>query len=232
MLSIEKLSVSYGPLRALSEVDLEIAGDGALHGIIGPNGAGKSTLLDAVCGRRRPTSGVIRYRGQDITRRSVAWRRRHGMARSFQRTSVFQDLTVHEQLRLVAQHLHDERLDDIIEAMDLADFLDEKAGRIAYGVQRRVDVALALVGRPSLLLMDEPGAGLSAAETLRLFQHLRNLVSERGIVAVAVEHDVDAVFACCDSVTVLDLGRRLATGSPSEIRADQRVIAAYLGSAA
>jgi branched-chain amino acid transport system ATP-binding protein len=232
MLSIEKLSVSYGPLRALSEVDLEIAGDGALHGIIGPNGAGKSTLLDAVCGRRRPTSGVIRYRGQDITRRSVAWRRRHGMARSFQRTSVFQDLTVHEQLRLVAQHLHDERLDDIIEAMDLADFLDEKAGRIAYGVQRRVDVALALVGRPSLLLMDEPGAGLSAAETLRLFQHLRNLVSERGIIAVAVEHDVDAIFACCDSVTVLDLGRRLATGSPSEIRADQRVIAAYLGSAA
>ena len=179
MLKIEKLSVSYGPLQALSELDLEIEGDGVLHGVIGPNGAGKSTLLDAVCGRRRPTAGTVRYRGQDITRRSVAWRRRHGMARSFQRTSIFQDLTVYEQLRLVAQHLGDRRLDDVIQVMDLADYLDEKAGRIAYGVQRRVDVALALIGRPHLLLMDEPGAGLSAVETLRLFQHLRDLVRER-----------------------------------------------------
>ena len=232
MLEVEKLSVSYGPLQALSELDLEIDGDGVLHGVIGPNGAGKSTLLDAVCGRRRPTAGTVRYRGEDITRRSVAWRRRHGMARSFQRTSIFQDLTVHEQLRLVAQHLGDRRLDDVIEVMDLADYLDEKAGRIAYGVQRRVDVALALIGRPQLLLMDEPGAGLSAAETLRLFQHLRDLVRERKIAAVVVEHDVDAIFACCDKVTVLDLGRHLATGTPAEIRADRRVIAAYLGSAA
>src|SRR5664279_5374471 len=99
MLRIEKLSVSYGSVRALTEVDLEIRGDGALHGIIGPNGAGKSTLLDAVCGRNRPTAGTIRYRDEDITRRSIAWRRRHGMARSFQRTSIFQELTVHEQLR-------------------------------------------------------------------------------------------------------------------------------------
>jgi len=102
----------------------------------------------------------------------------------------------------------------------------------AYGVQRRVDVALAPIGRPRMLLMDEPGAGLSAEETLHLFGHLRALVRERGIAAVVVEHDVDAVFACCDSVTVLDLGRRLATGSPAEIRADRRVITAYLGSAA
>jgi branched-chain amino acid transport system ATP-binding protein len=232
MLKTEKLSVSYGPIQALSELDLEIEGDGVLHGVIGPNGAGKSTLLDAVCGRRRPTAGTVRYRGQDVTRRSVAWRRRHGMARSFQRTSIFQDLTVYEQLRLVAQHLGDRRLEDVIQVMDLADYLDEKAGRIAYGVQRRVDVALALIGQPHLLLMDEPGAGLSSVETLRLFQHLRDLVRERKIAAVAVEHDVDAVFACCDKVTVLDLGRHLATGTPSEIRADRRVVAAYLGSAA
>ncbi|MDW3502826.1 ATP-binding cassette domain-containing protein, partial [Escherichia coli] len=91
-----------------------------------------------------------------------------GMARSFQRTSIFQDLTVRDQLELVAQHLGDDQLDDVIEVMDLGGFLDQKAGRIAYGVQRRVDVALALIGRPRLLLMDEPGAGLSAVETLRL----------------------------------------------------------------
>ncbi|MCC8935794.1 ATP-binding cassette domain-containing protein [Bradyrhizobium sp. Arg68] len=232
MLAIEQLSVSYGSVRALTDVDLEIRGEGLLHGIIGPNGAGKSTLLDAICGRRRPSSGRVRYCGEDITRRSISWRRRQGMARSFQRTSIFQDLTVHEQLKLVAQHLGDDRLDDVIEVMDLGSYLQQKAGRIAYGVQRRVDVALALIGRPRLLLMDEPGAGLSATETLRLFQHVRDLVRERRIAAVVVEHDVDAVFACCDMVTVLDLGRHLATGTPDVIRADHRVIAAYLGTAA
>jgi branched-chain amino acid transport system ATP-binding protein len=232
LLQIENLSVSYGSVRALSDVDLEVRGDGTLHGVIGPNGAGKSTLLDAVCGRRRPVAGTVRYRNEDITRRSVAWRRRQGMARSFQRTSVFQDLTVQEQLQLVAQHLGDNRLDDVIEVMDLTGYLHQKAGRIAYGVQRRVDVALALIGRPHLLLLDEPGAGLSAAETLHLFEHLRDLVRERKIAAVVVEHDVDAVFACCGKVTVLDLGRHLATGTPQEIRADHRVVAAYLGTAA
>lgn len=232
MLAIEQLSVSYGSVRALTDVDLEIRGEGLLHGIIGPNGAGKSTLLDAICGRRRPTSGRVRYCGEDVTRRSISWRRRQGMARSFQRTSIFQDLTVHEQLKLVAQHLGDGRLDDVIEVMDLGGYLEQKAGRIAYGVQRRVDVALALIGCPRLLLMDEPGAGLSATETLRLFQHVRDLVRERSIAAVVVEHDVDAVFSCCDMVTVLDLGRHLATGTPEVIRADHRVISAYLGTAA
>jgi branched-chain amino acid transport system ATP-binding protein len=232
VLAIEQLSVSYGSVRALTDVDLEIRGEGLLHGIIGPNGAGKSTLLDAICGRRRPTSGRVRYCGEDVTRRSISWRRRQGMARSFQRTSIFQDLTVHEQLKLVAQHLGDGRLDDVIEVMDLGGYLEQKAGRIAYGVQRRVDVALALIGCPRLLLMDEPGAGLSATETLRLFQHVRDLVRERSIAAVVVEHDVDAVFSCCDMVTVLDLGRHLATGTPEVIRADHRVISAYLGTAA
>jgi branched-chain amino acid transport system ATP-binding protein len=232
MLEVEKLSVSYGSVRALTDVDLAVRGDGVLHGIIGPNGAGKSTLLDAICGRRRPAAGIVRYAGEDITRRSIAWRRRQGMARSFQRTSIFQDLTVHEQLQLVAQHLGDCRLDEVIEVMDLGGYLNQRAGRIAYGVQRRVDVALALIGRPRLLLMDEPGAGLSATETLRLFEHVRDLVRERAIAAVVVEHDVDAVFACCGMVTVLDLGRHLATGTPDAIRADHRVIAAYLGTAA
>jgi branched-chain amino acid transport system ATP-binding protein len=162
----------------------------------------------------------------------VAWRRQNGLSRSFQRTSIFQDLTVYEQLELVARHLGDDALDDVIQVMDLGDYLKKKAGRIAYGVQRRVDVALALIGRPDILLLDEPGAGLSAVETLHLFEHLRTLVRERNIGAVVIEHDVEAVFACCGVVTVLDLGKHLATGSPQEVRADQRVVAAYLGTAA
>jgi branched-chain amino acid transport system ATP-binding protein len=172
------------------------------------------------------------FGGDDVTRRSVAWRRRRGMSRSFQRTSIFADLTVREQINLVARHLGDGRPGEVIETMNLGDYLDEAAGRIAYGVQRRVDVALALLGNPRLLLLDEPGAGLSAEETMRLFLHLRNLVAQRGIAAVVVEHDVDAVFACCGTVTVLDLGRPLVTGAPAEIRADRRVVAAYLGTAA
>ncbi len=232
MLEVEGLCVNYGSVRALSDVTLQFAGDGVLHGVIGPNGAGKSTLMDAICGRRPPTAGVVRYDGEDITRRSVAWRRHKGMSRSFQKTSIFQKLTVREQLQLVARHLGDPGLEGVIDTMDLRDFLDEPAGRIAYGVQRRVDVALALIGRPRLLLMDEPGAGLSASETLHLFEHVRRLVRERNFCAVIVEHDVEAVFACCDTITVLDLGKHLATGSPAEIRADRRVVEAYLGTAA
>ena len=110
MLEIIKLSVNYGRVCALDEVDLTIDGAGVLHGVIGPNGAGKSTLLDAVTGRRFPGGGAIRYNGEDITRISVASRRRRGMARSFQRTSIFPDLTVREQLTLVARHLGDDRL--------------------------------------------------------------------------------------------------------------------------
>src|SRR5215472_15407653 len=125
MLRVEKLSVSYGSVRALTDVDLEVRGDGLLHGVIGPNGAGKSTLLDAICGRRRPAAGTVRYGNEDITRRSIGWRRRHGMARSFQRTSIFQDLTVREQLQLVARHLDDDGLDDVIEVMDLGGYLDQ-----------------------------------------------------------------------------------------------------------
>jgi branched-chain amino acid transport system ATP-binding protein len=232
MLAVEKLSVSYGRVRALESVDLAFAGEGVLHGVIGPNGAGKSTLLDAISGRRRPSSGTVTYRGENITGRSVSWRRRQGLSRSFQRTSIFSDLTVREQILLVSGHLGDKRYAEVIDAMDLNNYLDEKAGKIAYGVQRRVDVALALIGGPKMLLLDEPGAGLSAEETLRLFKHLNGLVAERGIAAVVVEHDVDAVFACCSIVTVLDLGRHLMTGKPAEVRADKRVIEAYLGSAA
>lgn len=231
MLRIDSISVHYGRFQALSDVSLEIGETGQLHGVIGPNGAGKSTLMDAIVGRRRLSRGKVYYRGEDISARSVTWRRKNGMARSFQKSSIFPSLTVGEQLTLIADHLGDTQVDDVIVVMDLGDYLDQKAGSIAYGVQRRVDVALALLGKPQILLLDEPGAGLSAAETLGLFRHLKQLVRERNIAAVVVEHDVDAVFSTCDRITVMDLGRHLATGLPGEIRADQRVITAYLGSA-
>jgi len=232
MLRVEDLSVSYGSVRALEGVNLEVSQRGVLHGIIGPNGAGKSTLMDAITGRRRPTRGRVFVDGQDITERSVTWRRRLGMSRSFQRTSIFPGITVREQLELVASQLGEPNLDEIIDAFELRSVLDLVADSIAYGDQRRVDIALAMVGKPNLMLLDEPAAGLSTTETVALFRHLVALVKHRGVTALVVEHDVDAVFGFCDEVTALDLGRLLMTGKPDEVRRDPKVISAYLGTAA
>lgn len=232
MLRIEDLSVSYGSVQALEGVNLEVAQRGVLHGIIGPNGAGKTTLMDAITGRRKPSRGRVFVNGVDISAHSVEARRRAGMSRSFQRTSIFPGLTVREQLELVASQLGEPNLDEIVDAFELRAALDEPADSIAYGDQRRVDIALAMVGKPSLMLLDEPAAGLSTTETLALFEHLVKLVRHRGVTAVVVEHDVDAVFRFCDDVTALDLGRLLITGKPDVVRADPRVITAYLGTAA
>ncbi len=231
MLRVEDLSVAFGNVQALEGVTLEVAARGVLHGIIGPNGAGKSTLMDAITGRRKPTRGRVFVNGEDITQRSVGWRRRAGMSRSFQRTSILPGITVREQLELVASELGEPDLDQIIDTFELRPSLDELADSIAYGDQRRVDIALAMIGKPNLMLLDEPAAGLSTAETIALFEHLVKLVRDRGVTALVVEHDVDAVFRFCDAVTALDLGRLIVTGTPQAVRADPRVISAYLGTA-
>jgi branched-chain amino acid transport system ATP-binding protein len=232
MLRIEDLSVAYGNVKALDGVSLEVARRGSLHGVIGPNGAGKSTLMDAITGRRKPTRGRVYIDSEDITDKSVTWRRRMGMSRSFQRTSIFPGIRVGQQLELVASQLGEQDLNGIVDTMELGHVYDQVADSIAYGDQRRVDIALALVGKPTLMLLDEPAAGLSTVETISLFVHLSKVVRERNVIAMVVEHDVDAVFKFCDHITALDLGRLLATGTPSAVRNDPRVISAYLGSAA
>jgi len=232
MLRIEDLSVAYGSVKALDGVTLEVSERGVLHGVIGPNGAGKSTLMDAITGRRKPTRGKVFVDGRDITHLNVVQRRRLGMSRSFQRTSIFPGISVGEQLELVASQLGENDLNGIVDTLELAGVYEEIADSIAYGDQRRVDIALALIGQPSLMLLDEPAAGLSTSETVTLFEHLAAVVRKRNVTAMVVEHDVDAVFRFCDSITALDLGRLLASGSPAAVRSDPRVIAAYLGTAA
>jgi branched-chain amino acid transport system ATP-binding protein len=232
MLEIENLCVSYGPFKALQNVTFRCAGAGRLHGVIGPNGAGKTTLMDALSGRNLPTSGRVLFRGTDITNRSVGWRRLNGLSRSFQKTSIFPRLTVREQLGLVAAKVADGDVEEVVQALGLAPLLARRAESIAYGDQRRVDIALSLIGRPQMILLDEPAAGLSGAETTSLFEHLQTLVRRRGVAAMLVEHDVEAVFGFCDEITVLDLGRHLLTAAPAAVRSNKHVIRAYLGSAA
>jgi len=232
MLRIEDLSVSYGSVKALDAVNLAVSQKGVLHGVIGPNGAGKSTLMDAITGRCKPTQGRVLMNGIDITSRPIEWRRRMGMSRSFQRTSIFPGITVGQQLEMVATQLGEKDLHSILDTLELNDMYDLMADSIAYGDQRRVDIALALVGQPSLMLLDEPAAGLSTAETVKLFEHLLAVVRQRNVTALVVEHDVEAVFKFCDAITALDLGRLLTTGTPAEVRGHPEVISAYLGSSA
>ena len=223
------VTLRYGAVTAVDDVDIAVE-PGMLHGVIGPNGAGKSSFMDALSGRRGLSGGRVVLDGQDITKRSVAWRRVHGMARSFQRTSVFNSMTVRAQLEMVARKTKEQDLDSVIDALALRAYLDRPCNSISYGLQRSVDIAMALVGRPHVVLLDEPGAGLSHDETARMLDHIRGLCTDRNVAAVLVEHDVDGVFRVCDKVTVLSLGKVLASGDPTAVRADERVVEAYLGS--
>lgn len=225
------VSVRFGSFQALDGVDIAVE-SGSIHGLIGPNGAGKSTLIDVLSGRRRPTSGTVRLKGEDVTGSSVRRIRHSGLARSFQRTSVFPEMTVGDQLELVARKVGEPDLGEVVDAMDLVEHLDSTCGSIGYGDQRRVDIALALLGRPQILLLDEPAAGLGAAESLGLADHIKSLVTQRHVTVLIVEHDLDVVFRICDVLTVLATGQLLAHGSPAQVRNDPQVVEAYLGASA
>ncbi len=235
VLQAQDVAIHYGGVKALDGVSLTLE-KGQIRGLIGPNGAGKSTVIDAITGRRALTRGQVILDGEDVSQLGAVERRMRGLSRSFQRTSIFGGMPVRKQVELASYKMgvSDSAgdADAVLQELDLARLGDVLAEDLGYGEQRRLDLALALVGRPKLLMLDEPMAGLSVKESLDLAQHLKALTSRWDVSVLLVEHDMDVVFGISDVVTVFELGRVIASGDPAQVRADPRVREAYLGSAA
>ena len=242
LLVTEHLSKQFGGVIATDDVGLTV-NDGEIHAVIGPNGAGKTTLIAQLAGELAPDAGTIRFDGRDVTRLPVHERSRLGLARSFQVTSIFREFTVLDNVALAVQahsgssfrFWHDARRDPALRgparaalaAVGLADRADVVAGNLAHGEQRQLEIAMALATRPRLMLLDEPMAGMGREDGERMVELLRGLKNDHGLLLV--EHDMGAVFALADRISVLVYGRVIASGAPDEIRRDARVIDAYLG---
>jgi branched-chain amino acid transport system ATP-binding protein len=242
LLRVSDLRKSFGALRATDRVDLEVR-EGETLAIIGPNGAGKTTLISQLAGNLRPDAGSIRFAGEDITRLRAPQRALKGLARSFQITSVFPEFTAIENVALAVQAhaghsfrfwrpaMKDPVLMEparaVLTEVGLEDKLHVTAANMSHGEHRQLEVAMALAGRPQLLLLDEPMAGMGIEESQRMIALLGGLKQRQTMILV--EHDMDAVFRLADRISVLVYGRVIASGTPEEIRANAEVRTAYLG---
>jgi len=244
LLQVEHLAKRFGGIIATDDVVLNVA-PGELHAVIGPNGAGKTTLIAQLSGQLTPDFGRVRFAGNDITTLPVYRRSALGLARSFQITSLFLDFSALDNVALAVQahaghsfrFWRDARSEAelreparaALARVGLGARADVAASALSHGEHRQLELAMALVGRPRLLLLDEPMAGLGPEESARMVAMLRALKSE--VTILLVEHDMEAVFALADSITVLVYGRVIASGAPADIRANAQVREAYLGEA-
>ena len=243
-LQVEGLSVRFGGLRAVDDISLHVP-PGQRRAIIGPNGAGKTTLFNAITGTVSATGGRVLMDGVDITRRSIHGRAHRGMGRTFQITNLFPSLTVAESMRLALRGLsrtrfslfgrdrltpaEQGRAEDALNLARLGGRPGQLVRELSYGEQRQLELAMALAGRPRILLLDEPAAGLSPSERSIVADIIRAL--PRSLTIVLIEHDMDLVLSLVDRVTVLDGGRVLVEADPGSIRGDPRVQEVYLGKA-
>ncbi len=251
VISVKGLSKNFGGLTATDNLSLDIE-PGTIHGIIGPNGAGKTTLFNLISGSLRPSSGVIEHDAGSGSARisglgSSAIARR-GVIRTFQRNALFFDFTVLRNV-MVALHLHmyrgllssvfgsarkrdaeyERRARELLDFVDLGHLADEQAANLAHGFQRVLGVAMALAAKPSVLMLDEPVAGMNDTETAHMTEVIKRIRDDLGVTILLVEHDMRTVMGLCDRITVLNFGQLLAEGTPQEIRNNEAVIQAYLG---
>lgn len=249
VLKINNITKNFGGISALTDVSFSIQ-EGEIYGLIGPNGAGKTTMFNMITNMFPPTSGEITFLDEKITGFKPHKITNKGICRTFQNIRLFSQMSVLENvlvgghtriksgvfsgvLRTKGQRAEEERLrvtaKEILELVGLLEFEDAIAENLAYGQQRRLEIARALASNPKLLLLDEPAAGMNDTETADLY-HLIKKVQERGITTLLIEHDMPLVMRLCDRITVLNFGKKLAEGTPDEIQNNQAVIEAYLGS--
>jgi branched-chain amino acid transport system ATP-binding protein len=247
LLTVERVSRRFGSLVAVNNVSLSVE-PGELRAVIGPNGAGKTTFFNMISGFLAPTSGRILFEGEDVTRLLPARRVWRGIARTFQVTEVFPELSVRENLRIAAEVAAGYRLrpwisreadaevsarvTDLSDMGGLSDKQTRPVGELSHGDQRATEIMMALALKPRLLLLDEPTAGMGDQETYNITQLIRQLHKDHKLSIVLIEHDMRVVFHLADRIMVLAEGAMLAEGTPPEIAANEVVQAAYLGKAA
>jgi branched-chain amino acid transport system ATP-binding protein len=249
LLRLDKVGIQFGGLKAVSDLDLEIR-EGELIGLIGPNGAGKTTVFNLITGVYAPTSGRILLDGKPIQGLKPHKIAKLGIMRTFQNIRLFASMTSRDNV-CVAEHMHakagiaqaiwgtssfeeDERgiqkgADEALAFLGLSSFADLRANELPYGQQRRLEMARALAGRPRLLLLDEPAAGLNPQETEQLMHLIEEIRTRFSITVLLIEHDMRVVMGACRRIAVLDYGVKIAEGTPGQIRTNARVVEAYLG---